>query len=424
MKRIISSIICLALIIVLLPQTVSAVGLGISPSVFEINNLVRGIHVERQIMLSRSDATEELTFKVVGEGQISEWLSVEQGENFTIPSGVHRFSVNIRIDVPDDAPNGIHKGNLRFLSQQSNNIEGDDNASTQISTNVNAVLQLALTISGDQLLDYSITSLDIPPLEEGWPMQIVLNIQNNGNVAAIPDRIEVEIWDKYKEAKVKSFELTDFSKSNSVKAFSQGDFITSYDKLDLDIDQYWAVVRSYLKEDILFEESVIFDVFPVGTIDQLAELKEVTISSELPEKGEIIKIGAEIANIETSSLVGNLVVEVKRAGHLEEILKGSILTIRPNQSEVSNLFYTPNKNGSYTLDVYFEYSGRQTQTVVKKFAVDSSLVLSKFMIIFISLIIIMIVALITYLIKSTKKKKLSSSLDSEKTKTASKKKRK
>ena len=54
--------------------SVQAVGLGISPSRVILDDIVRGAHIEKEVILSRSDAREQLYFTVQGEGQVAECL--------------------------------------------------------------------------------------------------------------------------------------------------------------------------------------------------------------------------------------------------------------------------------------------------------------------------------------------------------------
>ncbi|MFH1631626.1 MAG: hypothetical protein ABIA47_01190 [bacterium] len=351
MKNIISALILS--ILLFLPVNVDALGLGISPSRISIENLVRGAIVEREIVLSRGDANEEISFTVEGEGEIADWVSTNHGNTFTIPSGDQQFPVTIIVAVPEDAANGEYTGNVRFVAGDT----GDETGGTNdVAISIDALAQITLEVTGEQLLDYSVESVEIPVFEQGWPMQLIVTIDNIGNVAAAPTKIAIEFWDKYHEIFLSETEITDFSKVEPARAFSREDFVVPFNN-DFSSEQYWATITIYNNDELLYETEVIFDVAPTGTLENQGELMLFTASDAHPSVGELVKLEGLFTNTGASNLISKLIVEVAKNGSIVEVLESNTVGTRIGAEETLSVFFQPESTGKYSLTGYVEYAG-------------------------------------------------------------------
>lgn len=343
----------------LFAQPVWAVGLGISPSRVTMDHLLRGVSVEKTIMLSRGDAGEELNFTMQGEGQIADWISTDQEDAFVIPAGEQRFPITVTLTVPEDTANGTYKGALRFISGAGDNVSSESGAS-DVSISVSALLQLEAIIGGDQVLQYEVENASIATTEETWPIPVSLHIFNTGNVSATPKKLEVEFWDKFKFEKLQSINVTDFTNSIPVPAFSEGNFIVELENTLL-TDQYWAIIKTYGAEDELLNESeVIFDIVELGSMDRSGFLAPITLEKSVYDVGEMVKIEGGFLNTGVTNLLGKLKVEVTKGGKILEVLESSSVGIGIGKTEMLSTFFTPKARGTYTLNTYVEYGGKKT----------------------------------------------------------------
>jgi hypothetical protein len=349
-----------------------AVGLGVSPSRLIHDNLIRGAHVEREIVLSRSDATDELFFKVQPEGTIAAWLTTNHGDSFTIPSGQQRFPVTIMMDVPEDASNGSYKGNLRFVSSISP-ADSQEAASgaNGVGVSVDAVVQASLEITGDQLLEFAVSSIDIPTMEEGWPLQAVLLLENTGNVSAAPTKVKIEFWDKFRKEFITVLESNDFSNIQPVHAFTRGDFVVPIEN-DFKVGQYWGLVEAYEGERLIAEADVIFDVVEPGSINKKGLLKNFSSAAVDPEPGDLVKLEGVFENTGASNVIAKLIVEIERDGKLVEVLQSNSVGVSTGKEESLSVLFTPQVNGHHKVKAHIEYSGKKTNEEKISFQVGQS----------------------------------------------------
>jgi len=334
-----------------------AVGLGISPSRVLNENLVKGTSFESEVIISRNEAAADLSFTVQSEGDIEGWATTEFGDTFTIPEGVQRFPVKVKINVPTDAANGEYDGAIRFVSSPAQ-VAGEEEGSA-IAISVNALLDVSLTVSGDQLLEYTITGLSIPTIEEGWEMQLIVSINNTGNVQAAPTKIELAFFDMMKEVELSNTVMEDFSGIDKIAPFSQGDFILPLEN-NFEVGQYWLVVKVYQEGELLKEKEVAFEVVEKGSIEEKGELLELKTNTENPEVGEVVKVEGVFSNTGVANIIGKLIVEVEKDGKIIDVIESSKTGVSIGEEETFSIFFEPEQDGLYTLKGYVEFSGKNT----------------------------------------------------------------
>ncbi len=239
------------LLILLTARTVDA-GLGISPSRLTNDHLLRDSVYEKTFTLSSSEPKDSLDFRVVIEGQIKDWVTTDKGEEFFWPAGQQRFPVTVIAKAPNDIPNGSYKGTIRFISSPKSQ-EQTKGSSTMVA--LAAAIQVNLTISGEQVLEYEIAAVNIDVVEQGLPMKIRLVLDNAGNVKARPTKVHVDIYDKFQEMLLASYDVTEMG---FIQPFKREEIIIEIPD-ELDIGQYWAVVSIYRDDLLLEEEAVVFE---------------------------------------------------------------------------------------------------------------------------------------------------------------------
>lgn len=290
MKLKVATILVTALLVFTLADFCQA-GLGISPSQWIEKNALRGSSIEKIFTLSRAEPKEDLYFKAEIEGEIKDWIKIDKGLEFTMPKGEQQFPIKVIIDVPQDAEYRGYKGGIRLKSEsKTETVEG-------IGISLQALIQIELTVSEEEFLDYEVLQITIPKQEGGKPLKVVLKIWNRGNVEARPTKLTADFWDKYKSQQLESKEITDFSGIKAIEPFSEGEI-----KLELPIkfepEQYWTNVKVYQDGKILKAEDIFFEIAERGTLEKktvagLANSK--TERSSLPNlKFILIGLGAVV----------------------------------------------------------------------------------------------------------------------------------
>jgi len=273
--RIKTATILVIVLVVLFLGNIAYAGLGISPSDWIEKNALRGSHIEKTFTLSRSNPDEDLYFKAEIGGEIKDWLKIDKGIEFTMPKGAQQFPIKITVDIPQNADFKSYQSEIR-LKSESKSKEASGMGSSVV---LNALIKINLTVSDTGVLDYEILQIAIPKQEEGDPINILLKILNRGNAQAKPTRLTIDFFDKYKQAKIDSRDLTDFSNIKAVVAFSEGEIKLEI-PMQLAIEQYWAKVTVYQDEKVLKSEEITFDIVARGSLKK--ETASTAINFKLP----------------------------------------------------------------------------------------------------------------------------------------------
>jgi len=379
----------------LLEANIAFAGLGISPSQTILPNLSKGSHVERTFILSRGDPKDDLYFKVITEGSTKDWITIDKGMEFTMPAGEQRFPIIIIVNIPKDAANGEYKGGIRLeSSSKSPNETGGNGASVSLS----ALIQTDFTITGEQVLEYEISSIKIQTVEEGFPLEVFITIINTGNVEARPTKVHIEVFDKFNENLLESQDIIEMG---SVEPFVTGD-IAIHVSNKLGINQYWARISVYRDEVLLKEQSLVFEIVEVGSLQKNGNLKEL-LCNQKADIGETVKITGVFENTGQSNYSAKLVAEIYKNDKLVKLVESDLATVNIGQAENLSAYFTPDSSGEYIVKAHVAYSGGKTPEKEFKISVGNigllasigSISLPGFISIAAIFLLILIVAIIT-----------------------------
>jgi hypothetical protein len=339
-------------------------GLGISPSQMIVPNLSKGSHVERTFVLSRSDPVEDLYFKVTTEGATKDWTTLDKGMEFTMPKGQQRFPIVVIVNIPKDAANGEYKGGIRL---ESSSKSPDKTSGSGASVSLSALIQTDFTITGKQVLEYEISSIRIQTIEEGSPLEVSVTLINTGNVEARPTKVHVEVFDKLNK---KLLESQDVAEMGSVEPFETGD-IAILVPTKLGIDQYWAKISAYKDEALLKEESLVFEIVEVGSLQKNGDLKEL-ICNKKAAIGETVKITGVFENTGQSNYSAKLIAEIYKKNKMVKLVESDLATVNKGKTENLSAYFTPEVSGKYTVKARVSYSGGKTPEKESKISVGNT----------------------------------------------------
>ena len=336
----------------LLAANTAFAGLGISPSQIIAPYLSKGAHMEKTFILSRGDPKEDLYFKVTTEGATKDWITLDKGTQFTMPVGEQRFPIVVIVNIPKDIANGEYKGGIRLeSSSKSPNETGGSGASVSLS----ALIQTDFTITGEQVLEYEISSIGIQTIEDGSPLEVSLIIINTGNVTARPTKVHVEVFDKFNKNLLESQDIIEMG---SVEPFVTGDIVIPV-PTKLGIDQYWARISVYKNEVLLKEQDLVFEIVPVGNLQKNGNLKEI-LCNKKAAIGEVVKITGVFENTGQSNYSAKLVAEIYKNGKLVKLVESDLVNVNKGKTENLSAYFTPDVSGEYTIKAHVAYSGGKT----------------------------------------------------------------
>ena len=175
-------------------------GFGITPPYVENDRLTRETVYEQKITLVRSDPTEDLRAQItMNIPEVESWFTIDQGREFILPAGAKQFPIVVRVTVPSDAEFKEYDGAIRIRTSPVN----QDTSAGGVSIALGAQIDVDIEVV-DKILDFDIRKIRIADLEEGrrkWGLffpgkiRFFMTVENTGNVAHSPTRVQFDIYD-------------------------------------------------------------------------------------------------------------------------------------------------------------------------------------------------------------------------------------
>jgi len=240
-------------------------GFGISPPRVWNDYLVPGSHFEQVITLTRSDPQNSIAIETeVDASDITDWIKIKEGNNFTYPAGSKQFPMTVIVDVPEDAGYSNYYGKINIKAVPVG-------ASGQVTVALGAVIDIKLKVSGEKFSDFKVQGIDIPNLEEGWPLKFLVTLENLGNIKVRPSRVHLDIFDDYHQQNLKSGDITNMTWVDSFKVgASQGELA-----MNLSPGQYWADYEIYKNDTLFLKDKIRFYVYQKGDLIPLPLLERI-----------------------------------------------------------------------------------------------------------------------------------------------------
>lgn len=238
---------------------ISALSLGISPSDWIEPNGLQGQTIVKTFTLSRDDASLDLYFTSQMSGDMTDWIKIENGNNFMMPKGSQQFPIKIDLNIPKTAEKKEYKEQIELDSSTKTAKTG------QVGVVLGSLIRIDLTVTDKPFLSYTIEQIEIPQQETGNFVNVVLKILNSGNVEAKPTKATIDVFDKFNTTKLNSFTITDFTQIKGVGSFSHGD-INLQLPIKLSPDEYWANISVYQDDKVLATNDLSFDIVKAGTL--------------------------------------------------------------------------------------------------------------------------------------------------------------
>lgn len=226
-------------------------GFGVSPAEIYNSNLKPGAKFEKNIVLSRSDADEDLKVSIETDlGESESWFKFDPGKEFIFPKGESRKEINITISVPENVEIRNYNGVLRIKASSI------DAASSGVSIVKGARMEVNLVTTNLNVDVLNVKNMEIADINSGDPIKLLLDIENNGNTDISPTKIIIEFQD-LNQSPVDTQEVTKIDKipSNKTKKISV-DFKNNLSGGG----EFFAVVKVYLNETLLRSDRLVFKI--------------------------------------------------------------------------------------------------------------------------------------------------------------------
>ena len=240
------------------PATTQA-AFGISPPFLNADHLTPGVTYQQTVYLVQDQPDVDLPIHaaLTVPDAIKPWFSIDQGFDFTIPSGTRQFPVVVSIKVPQDASLGKYSGTLVFTTQPS--------TGGQVAISLGANVDINLTVGNDIFENYKVTLVTLPDIEEGWNPRAAVRFENDGNVPESFDAATFDLYDHFDAVRLAY--ITKQSGFPEIPAFATKEFTIEFPTdFHLGVGDYWGSVNFYKDNQVVASQKTIFHVLPAGSL--------------------------------------------------------------------------------------------------------------------------------------------------------------
>lgn len=364
-------------------------GLGVSPSAIELTNVLKGSTRQRGVIIYNTFDSEE-EFAVYAVGEAKKWIRFYDSAHLKVPIKKVKISANksktvaATIKVPKDAANGVYrskiyaqKGALKRESKRSG-----------VGTALKIPCLVSIGVTGDQILEGEVSSITLRDIEIGYPLKMMIEFVNKGNVTARPE-IQVEISqagitvDKFVYAKTKV--PVEYREVIPVKWSTKGRGLGTYiAKIAVSLDKKELVTRN-----------LPFKILELGTLTRKGFLQSLTYSGD-PEIGKTTKVLAEFRNNGEIATYAKFIGEVYKDGSLLNKIESEKTLVPVEESRNLECYLQIPEKGNYQIVGYVSFEGKKSNTKKLNFRLGYSLWL---LILFFTIILLIAAAASWFIIK-------------------------
>lgn len=323
----------LGILTLILSLSVSAIDVGLSPSVANFNNMLKGGYAQKTTTVSTSYA-ENVTGHIEVDGPIKSWLSFEPTNNTFTFSRNNPLRVKIIVMPPSDVQNGDYSGTVSFVTDSVGSLTGS-------GTLIKAAVQLGVSaqIVGNEIVACKAGGFRINDVEFGKPIGISATILNDGNVRLRPT-ITIDIWDKEQKKMLMTKNILLDELLPTVENGYYQEFVANLER-----GQYWAYVSV---RDCQESALLTFNVLGAGEISDKGRLIEI-IADRFVLTDTSMQIRTRFENQGERIVSAKFIGEVRMGKKLVSAIESDPVSVNPKETADLISFFTPKNPGVYTI---------------------------------------------------------------------------
>jgi len=341
------------IILIMMVQSVDALGVGLSPGDMVFDNSLKGSTYENTLTIINMD-TEDMNYSLSSSGDIGGWVSYyhldpdTQIQTVKVPAN-GKTSVIVKFQIPPDAASKNYTGELLVRSVP---IKTDASGSQQ-SLIIGGSSQVRIIVIGDQIVDGVVNGISVNDIEPGYPVKIETMFRNTGNVVVTPE-INVTIL---KDGElIQSYIYDETTTKPSVTEAIIAEWKTTNENIPGD---YTANVIVSLNDKILRSTDLPFTIFPVGTFTRQGNLTDIIIEGE-PTIGSMVKVYAFFENTGEIGTAAKFTGEVYKDGNLIDTITSEELQVEKYEEAELVSYFKLESKGDYQIKGKVIYSGKET----------------------------------------------------------------
>ena len=344
------------LLFCLAPSKASAAGLGVAPAEIQLEDVLRGSEHLRSIRVFNS-GDEGVSAQLNANGEATDWISfcnpdvpATTIETIAVPAK-GRAEVWVKFKIPQDAAEGTYTATIcvEAIVGEEEELEG-----THQSVGLQVMSSVIIKVTGTQTLSGNVGGISVMDIEVGYPLRIMVEFANTGNVVATP-LISVKIATQ-DGTTINNFTSSEFN----VKPEKHETIPLEWDTTGRDPGDYIADVSVVLGDAIIKQEQLNFSILPVGMLTRSGSLTELKFGGE-SGLGVLTVIRATFINTGQIDIRAKFVGEVYHNDTLIDTLQGEELLVATGNIELLKAYFRPDQQGEYRIKGYVIYEGKKTE---------------------------------------------------------------
>ena len=362
MKEKIKTILLIGLICIVVTSSVNALGFGIVPLSFTIDDASSGGTYDQTLMIVNVD-NDTCNYKFEGTGDIGAWANFYAIDGVTAidtieVQGKSREKIIARFTIPNETAPGNYTGVI-YVQTIPKTATGGGGAAADVVLRMTS--QGTIVIPDLSGIVTNITAMDT---EVNNTLRVKVEFQNTGNVNATP-AINVSI------ATNGSLVDSIYYNKTAVMPGANETIPVEWNTTGQIPGNYSVNVSVCLNSDVLAAQNMTVRLLPPGTLARAGNLTAITSEGELAT-GQTVKIVATFENTGAIDTNATFVAAVYIDGNLTGEINSDDLVVPVG--EVSNLTALLELAilGDYEIKGHVLYDGKSTDTKELSFSVTKA----------------------------------------------------
>ena len=363
--RILASGLVPLLLLLLLPFSVNATGLGIAPTELKITNALRGGEYERMVWVY-NPGEDEINVTLGTYGEAADWVSFYHTSDpstsinsMSVP-GEDNVGVLVKFNIPADAAAGSYNATIYAETIPAQGEVGEGTMTTKFR----APAGVTVMVTGTQILTGVVSRISTRDTEVNNPLRLEVHFSNTGNVVATP-QIDVEITKD--DASIDSLTFAE----TKVKPEKSETISMEWDTNGRELGDYAAHVAISLDEEVIATEGLNFAILPVGTLSRAGIFEELSLQGEA-KLSTLTKVQATFLNTGQIDTKAKFIGELYCDDELIDTLESEEVMVPMGQGDILASYVTPEKDGDYDIKGYINYEGKKTEVKEISFSIGES----------------------------------------------------
>ena len=308
--------------------------------------------------ITLDEHNEKVTLATSDGRTITLYVKEKDDGTLKICKGASIQRILVKITIAEDAQNKLYNSTFFIKGIPPETVVGAGAAAHGV---VRGRVDASIEVTGIQILKGTVKSISIANTEIGYPLRIMVEFQNEGNVVATPI-VSCTI--------TKNGTLVDtfVHDETGIKPNQIGTITVAWNTSGHEPGDYNVSVNVSLAGELIATEVLPFTILPRGALTRKGELSSLYIDGE-PQFNRFIKIIAEFENTGAIDTTASFVGEVYCDGEFIDIVESreKLVTVAETVDLVS--YYKITMHGDYLISGMVLYEGRETDTKNVSFTV-------------------------------------------------------